>query len=214
MILAPTEVRLRMITKDGLKGRTLIVLGVSGLVLCACSKAPTTEIAAADSAMALAVEAGVEEYAPVAYGSAQDLRAQLDAELGIQSEKFALTRSYDHALELANQIKTAADEAAGETALRKEEVRVETTVLLAEVKVALADVQTMHATAPRGKGSAMDLAALKADLDSAAVVLAEGETALNEGRFLEAQTKVLAAQSGALSVRSAIEAAIRGRSGG
>lgn len=183
------------------------------MVLSACSKPPAAEIESADAALTAAVAAGAEEYAPASLGSVRDLRAQLDAELALQSEKFALTRSYGHATELAAQILTASEEASAETARVKEEVRTETTALLAEVKVALAEVQDMLKTAPRGKGSATDLAALQSDLDSASVNLVEGETALNEGRYLEAKAKVLAVQSGAQAVRSAIEAAVRARTG-
>lgn len=195
------------------RGRVVLALGLSGMVLSGCSKPPAAQIEAADAALAAAVADGAEQYATASLGSVRDLRAQLDAELALQSEKFALTRSYDHAQELATQIATAAGEASAETARVKEEVRTETTALLSEVKVALAEVQEMLRTAPRGKGSAMDLAALQADLDSASATLVEGETALNEGRYMDAKAKVLAVQSGTQAVRTAIESAIRGRTG-
>ena len=57
----------------------------------------------------------------------------------------------------------------------------------------------------------MDLAALQADLDSATAALAEGDAAMTEGRFMEANAKGLAAQSGAEGVRAAIQAAQQGR---
>lgn len=185
----------------------LVVLAVAGLGVAGCSKPPSAEIDMADAALAAAATAGAEEYAPGAIGSVRDLRAQLDAELELQATKSSFTRSYDHALELANQVKAGSDAAASEAATAKETVRQETAVLLEEVKVALDEVQGMLATAPRGKGSAMDLAALQSDLDGAKASLLEGETALTEGRFLEAKTKVLAVQSVAQSVRTAIESA-------
>jgi hypothetical protein len=131
--------------------------------------------------------------------------------MAIQSEKFALTRSYDNAMELATQVKAASDQAASETAIKKEEVRLQTMALFADVRLALADVQQMLTTAPRGKGSAMDLAALQADMDSAVATFAEGEAAISEGRYMDANAKGLAAQSGADGVRSAIQAAIQGQ---
>ena len=190
-----------------------LALAVTSLTLSACSKPPTVEMEAADAAMAAAVSAGAEEYASASMASARDLQAELTAELGIQADKSALTRSYDHATDLAIQLKAAADQTATEAASTKEQVRQEPTALLAEVKLALTEVQGMLATAPRGKGSATDLAAFQADLDSAAVTLAEGETAIAEGRYLDAKTKVLAVQSSTQSVKSAIETAARARTG-
>ncbi|MCJ7628899.1 MAG: hypothetical protein MUO50_10990 [Longimicrobiales bacterium] len=197
-----------MLTTQVTRGRTVLTLALTGLVLSGCSKAPAAEIEAADAAIAATMAAGAEEYAPASWGSVNDLRAQLDAELAIQSEKFALTRSYDHAQDLAMQVKAASEEAASETAMKREEVRQQTATLLAEVKLALVEVQGMLTTAPRGKGSAADLAALKADLDTAAAALAEGETAMGEERYMDAQAKVLAAQSGVEAVKSAIQMAI------
>lgn len=187
------------------------ILAVAGLFVSGCAKVPNDEIEAANAAMGNAMQAGAEEYALEAVGSMRDLRAELDTELAVQSEKWAMTRSYDRARELAFQVTTAAEAAGADAAAAKEAVRQETSVLLEEVKVALQEVQTMLASAPTGKGTAADLAALGADLDSAVVTLGEGEAAFAEGRYLEAKTKVLAVQAGAQSVRTAIEAALQAR---
>lgn len=199
---------MRTVTGWGLVALTLSSFAASG-----CSSPPTVEIEAADAALAAALTAGAEEYAPASIGAVRDLRSQLDAELAIQADKFALTRSYDHATELATQISAAAESSAVEAGRYKEEVRQETAVLLEEVRVALTEAQGMLARAPRGKGSAVDLAAMRVDLDSAAATLAAGEVAMSEGRYLEAQAKVLAVQSSAQAVKSAIEAARRARGG-
>lgn len=186
-------------------------LVVAGVVVAACSKVPVADMDAAAAATEAAVTAGAEEYATASYASVQDLKAQLDAELELQGGKFFLTRSYDHARELAVQMKTGAEAAAAEAVEAKEAVRQETTVLLDEVKVALEEVQVMLASAPTGKGSAADLAALRADLDSAKAMLVEGEAAFGEGRYMEAKTKITAVKSGAQAVRSAIEMAAQAR---
>lgn len=195
------------------RGTAIVSLALVGVALSACGKAPTAELESAEAAIATAVTSGAEEYATASLAAVHDLKAQLDTELGIQSQKFALTRSYDHAQELAVQMKAEADAAAAEAVEAKEVVRQETTVLLTEVKVALEDVQAMLASAPTGKGTAADLAALQGDLDSAKATLAEGETAFTEGRYLEAKTKIMAVQSGTLSVKTAIETAVQARAG-
>lgn len=189
----------------------LTALALVGIVASGCAKPPTVEIEAADAAIGSAMNAEAQEYAPEALGPVTDLRAQLDAELALQNEKWAVTRSYDRALELANQVRAAADETATAAAVAKETVRNETTILLAEVRVALEDVGTLLTNAPRGKGTATDLAALRADLDSAALILGESEVALGEGKYLVAKTKLLSVQSGVEGVRAAIEAAVQAR---
>jgi hypothetical protein len=176
-----------------------------------CAKPPSADIEAADVALNAAVTAEAEAYAPAALGSVRDLQAQLDAELALQSEKSFLTRSYGHAQELATQIKTAADQATTEAAANKEVVRQETAVLADQVKMALQDVQALLTRAPRGKGSAMDLAALQSDLDSAAAGIAESETAFAEGKFMEAKSKLEAAKAGVDGVKTAIDLAVQAR---
>ena len=195
------------------KGTAMVSLALVGVVLSGCSKPPSSELETAEAAMSAAVDSGAEEYAPASLAAIRDLKAQLDTEMGIQAEKFALTRSYDHAQELALQMKAGADAAAAEAIQGKETVRQETTVLLQEVKVALDEVQALLVAAPRGKGSAVDLAALQGDLDSAKATLIEGETAFGEGQYLVAKTKIMAVQSGTQAVKSAIEAAIQARTG-
>jgi len=194
--------------------QVLTALALVGFAVSGCAKPPAVEIEAADAAMGNAISAEAQEYAPEALGPVRDLRAQLDAELALQSEKWAVTRSYDRTLELTSQVKAAADETATAAAEAKETVRNETTVLLAEVKVALEEVQSLLANAPKGKGTAADLAALNADLDSAGLILGEGEVALGEGKFLVAKTKLLSVQSGVEGVRAAIDAAVQARTRG
>jgi hypothetical protein len=196
-----------MSSQHVLQGRWMVLLALAGLGVAGCSKPPSAEIGAADAAITAAVSAGAEEYAAASLGSVRDLRAQLESELALQGGKFSLTRSYDHALELATEVTTAANSAASEATTSKEAVRQETTALLEQVRLALNEVQGMLATAPMGKGTAMDVAALQADLDAARTSLTESETALAEGRYLEAKTKVVAVQSAAQSVRTAIETA-------
>jgi hypothetical protein len=208
-----SEVRKRESEMSTSRSRAIVTIGLFGMAVSGCAQPPATEVQAADDALASAIASGAEEYASASLASAQDLRAELDAEMAIQAEKFALTRSYDRATELADQARGAAEVAASETVRVKEEVRVETVGLMSEVKVALADVQEMLRTAPRGKGSAMDLVALQADLDSVSKTLSEGEVALNEGRYMEAKAKVMAGRSGTEGVRAAIESAVRTRTG-
>lgn len=82
----------------------------------------------------------------------------------------------------------------------------------AEERVALArrsvgEAQSQLATAPTGKGTRNDLAAIREDLRAASTLLAEAEAALAAGRYDEASTKAQAAIGAADTVKRAIEQA-------
>lgn len=190
---------------------SLAVLAFTGAALTGCAKVPAAEIEQADAAIAAAVAAEAETYASASLASVRDLRAQLDAELNAQAEKFALTRSYTRAQELASQIKGRAEQVAAEAASNKEAVRQEVAAMVEVVKLGLQEARSLLARAPRGKGSAMDLAALQGDLDAAAAAISEGETAFAEGRYMDAKSKLEGAQATILSVKGAVEAAAQAR---
>ena len=70
----------------------------------------------------------------------------------------------------------------------------EATALIAEGRTALEEATKVLAKAPRGKGSAADLAAMKADLEAAGVSLTEAEASLAAGTFLDAKSKATSAK--------------------
>jgi hypothetical protein len=86
--------------------------------------------------------------------------------------------------------------------------------LIADAKTAVTQAQEMLAKAPRGKGAAQDLAALKADLDSAATSITEAEAAFASDAFNEAKAKAEAARTAAGNVVAAVEQAMGMRKGG
>jgi len=186
--------------------RALVALAAA-LALTACSKPPTEAIAAADAAQQAAVAAGAEEYAPQAMNAVTEAKAALDAELAAQGQKMSLTRSYKQAETLVAAYKTAADQAATAAAAGKEQAKQEATTLISEGRMALDEATTLLASAPRGKGSAADIAAMKADLEAAGVALTEAETSLTNGMFLDAKSKATSAKESIQRVKDAVTAA-------
>lgn len=185
---------------------------VAAASLSACAKPPAEAIALADEARQGALSAGAEEYAPEALNAVSEAKAALDAEIAAQGEKMSLTRSYKHAEELAMEYQTAADQATAAATTAKENARTEATNLIAEGRTALEEVRTLLASAPRGKGSRADLAAMGADLDAAAASLTEAEGALTSQMYLDARSKASAARIVIDQVRSSIEQAQAARS--
>jgi hypothetical protein len=175
--------------------------------LSACSKPPAEAIALAEEAQQGAIAAGAQDYAPEALNAVTEAKAALDAEIAAQGEKMSLTRSYKQAETLAAAYKTAADQATTAANAAKEQARNEATTLITESRTALEEVRALLASAPRGKGSRADLAALGADLDAAATGLTEAEDALTSQMYLDARSKASSARLIIDQVRSSIEQA-------
>jgi len=179
------------------------------LVIAGCSKAPTAEIAAADTALEQARTAEAGDYAPASLMAAEEARADLDTELKAQEDHFALTRSYTHAKELAIASQQAAEKAAADAAEGRNRTRDEAANLIAEVRTMLTEAQGMLAKAPRGKGSAVDLAAMKSDLAGIESSLAEMDGAFAAERFAEAKTKAQAAKDSVQQIMDDIMGAMK-----
>ena len=178
-----------------------------------CAKVPQEAVSSAKTALDGAKTAQADQYAPDAWTQAQDAQSQLDAELKAQEDKFALFRSYDHSKELAQQVQTKAQEATQAAEAAKERAREEATNLLAEAKSKLAELQTNLEKAPRGKGTAADLAALKSDASGIETSLTDAENAFNGGDFLTAKSKAEAALQSISEIQAQIDAARQAKRG-
>jgi hypothetical protein len=184
----------------------LIALFVTG-----CSKAPQAEIEAAKAALEQAAVAEADVYATDQYASAEDAMKQLEAELTVQEEKSSLFRRYGKAKELAAEVQTASAAAADAAVAGKEQVKAEAADAIAATRELLAEVQTLLAKAPTGKGTQADLAAMKADVEGVQTALDEAEATLSAGGYMEAKTGADAAREVLDEVKADIAAAIEAR---
>ncbi len=173
----------------------------------ACAKPPADAINAAEQARTAAVTADAAEYAPDAMNNVNQAKAALDAELAAQSGRMALRRSYKHADELAIAYKKAADDATQQANAAKEAAKQETTQLVSDTRVELDSVSAMLAKAPVGKGSRADLAALKADLQTAGTSLTQAQSSIDAGKYLDAKTQASTARETVDKVKAAVEQA-------
>ncbi|HSF99713.1 MAG TPA: hypothetical protein VLA20_01235 [Vicinamibacterales bacterium] len=189
------------------------LVGFISAAAAGCAQVPQAEVDAAKATVEQAAAAGAADYAPESFQAVQDAQTALDAELTAQADKFSLTRSYGKATELAAALKAAGEKAAADAAAGKEAAKAEATTLIADAKMALTQAQETLAKAPKGKGTAQDLAALKADLDGAAVSITEAEAAFAADSFNEAKAKAEAAKAAAANVVAAVEQAMAARGG-
>ncbi|MDX1396632.1 MAG: hypothetical protein R3195_19785 [Gemmatimonadota bacterium] len=190
--------------------RRVAVLGILVVAasLAACGDVPTAEIEAAHAAVEAARVAGAADYTPEAMAALDELSSQVTAELAAQDEKMPILRSYGRATELADSLEALAMSTTEQVATAREEVRVETEQLVADVRAALAEGEGLWTEAPRGKGTSVDLVALQGDLAGVRTVLTEAETALAEGRYVEARAKAQSALEATRGVNAAIRNAI------
>jgi trimeric autotransporter adhesin len=186
-------------------GMWALVLGVAISVV-GCASPPTAAIDAAKASLAQAVAGGAGEYAPGSLTAAQDAQAALDAEVNVQAG--AWMKTYTKASELAVAAKAAGDRALSDATAGKAKVKAEATTAVDDAKKAVADAEAQLAKAPKGKGSAADLAAMKTDLTNAAASVADAATALGAERFADAKARAAAATKAATSVTTAIETAM------
>lgn len=189
------------------------VLAALALLSVACAKEPTDALNAAKAALESAKSAGAADYAPSALAAAETAAADLDAELKAQAEKFALTRSYTKAGELAAAAKSAADQAAAAAVTGKEQMKAEATTLIAGVRGSIDAAKQALAKAPKGKGSAADLEAMNADVAGVEAALGEMDAAMAAGNFKDAKVKAEAAKATLDKIVADVQAAIDAKKG-
>ncbi len=185
-------------------GILIAVLGLAVSVI-GCGAPPTADIDAAKTAITNATTAGAGEYAADSLKAAEDAQTALDAELKAQDGKWF--KSYDKAKELATAAKAAGDKAAADAAAGKEKAKADATQGIADAKAALTEAEGLLAKAPKGKGSAADIAAMKTDLTNAGTTITDAEAALANGKFLDAKAKAESAKNAATTVKTAVEEA-------
>jgi len=187
---------------------------VFGLVLVAgCSKPPQQAIDSANASIDAAKQAGAADYAPDSLRAVDDAKAALDAELKVQQDKFALFRSYKKSDELAADVKAKADKAAADAKANMEQAKNDATAAIGNVTTALADAKAALDKAPKGKGTAADIEAMKADLAAAEASRNDANAALSSGNYKDAKAKADAAASTIQNVMSQIQAAIDAKAG-
>ncbi len=191
----------------------LSVLAGVALFTAACAKEPTEALTAAKTALEAAKTAEASDYAPEALAAAETAQAALEAELKAQGEKFALTRSYTKAAELATAATAAAESAATAAAAGKEAMKVEATALVAGVRAAVETTKQVLAKAPKGKGSAADLEAMNADVAAVETSLPDMDAALAAGKYKDAKAKADAAKATLDKIAADVQAAIDAKKG-
>ncbi len=178
---------------------TAVLIGVSFMTLLAsCAQPPTAAVEAAKERLeAVAAEGAI--YASEQYGAAQDLVAQLDAELEEQEGGFAPFRSYDQVGELAASVETAAGEVQQAIDTEQQRLRAEAGRIAADAKAALSDARQSLEDIPED-----DASTLQSDLTAVESALGRVDTFLADGQLAEAHSEADTALQTATRVNASI----------
>lgn len=185
----------------------LVVLALLGAVA-GCSDSPVAQYEAGKAALESARLAEANIYAPEALKAATDSLNAALVEMQKQDGRFAALRSYGKSQEMIATAQQLAQKAATEAAAEKERVRVADSVLIAEVELLISESRNIMATAPKGKGSRIDLKVMQSDLDAASSALAVATEEFTAGNYQSAHERLEAVKSQVAKTRTDLDAAI------
>ena len=184
------------------RSASLLALAAGTMLLSACEQPPTKELTAAEKQVALAREAGADQYAPARLHEAEAAMQDALRKVGVKDYRGALSAASD----AADKAKSAAKAAAAAKALTKGSAEMAQT----EARIALEEVAKIKEEAAKDKVpdaafEELDPRAekLRGDLEASAATLKRGE-------LLEAQKASAALKAEATTLpalyRGAVEA--------
>ncbi len=177
------------------------------LMLTACAKAPTEQIAAAEKAVTEAQQSGAATYVADEYAKIEGSMAALKKEVSEQDGKFALLRDYGKVEQLAAAAKSDAERVKVEAATKKEEAKAAALQAQQVAQEAVASALALVAKAPTGKDRAA-LESIKADANALKESLNQVQTAIDAADYPTAQTKAKAIHEKSQAVSQEIKAAL------
>ncbi len=177
------------------------------LMLTACAKAPTEQIAAAEKAVTEAQQSGAATYVADEYAKIEGTMAALKKEVSEQDGKFALLRDYGKVEQLAAAAKSDAERVKVEAATKKEEAKAAALQAQQVAQEAVASALALVAKAPTGKDRAA-LESIKADANALKESLNQVQTAIDAADYPTAQTKAKAIHEKSQAVSQEIKAAL------
>jgi hypothetical protein len=191
-----------------MKNKVLMGLAAIAMVafLSSCGKVPQAKVDATNAAIAAAQTAEAAVYVPAEFTAVQDSMNAINAAIEVQKSKLfkkfgAIEVKLDATLAAANKVATDA-------AAKKEEVKKEVETTMAAVKATVVENADLMKKAPRGKEGAAVLEAMKTDMAAIDATIAEAQAAYDKGTFMDALSKVKAANEKATGINTELKDAI------
>lgn len=161
---------------------------VSSLV--ACGKQPAEEIGAAKAAIDAAVNEGAANYAAEDFAKVEGALVAALEEVKTQDGK--MLKNYDKAKQMLAQAKADSEALQAKTVAEKQRLMDQAVADLLAAGTAVATANELVANAPKGKGSAADIMAMKADVSGLEAALTEVQPLIDGGDYAAASEKALA----------------------
>jgi len=179
-----------------MKHLRLIFVMVAAIAVVACAKPPQAEIDAARAAIQTAADSSdILTYAPDSLRQAQDKMDRLTAELAAQLKKPSLSRNYDNALALCQQVVAASRQAAADAETSKQQVAKDAASLIEKIGGEIPDFEAKVWTAKRVRGIRLDaITPLALVADQARLALDGARKDLDSGAFAAAKAKAMAVE--------------------
>jgi hypothetical protein len=184
--------------------------GISVMLMAAllvgCAKPPTQEMDAAKVAIDSAVAAGAGKYAVEGLKSINDAWAAAQDEVKKQEGK--LFKNYDNAKAMIAKITADAAALKTETEQKKEAAKQAANADAAAATAAIAQAKALLEQAPTGKGTKVEIDALKADLAGIEASVGEIATLIASEEYFAATDKAKLISAKAAEISAQVQAAI------
>ena len=176
------------------------------IALTGCGSQPGQEMQTAKAAVDAVVADGGEKFAPAeTKGVASALNAAME-EVKTQDGKFF--KNYDKAKEMLAKAKGDAETLKTGLAAKKEQAKTEAAANLSAAGDAVKAAEAALSKAPKGKGAAADIEAMKGDLQGLEAALAEVQPLIDGQDYAAARDKAAGIKSKADEVSAAVASAM------
>ena len=176
------------------------------IALTGCGSQPAQEIQSTKAAVDAVVADGGEKFAPAeTKGVAAALNTAME-EVKTQDGKFF--KNYDKAKEMLAKAKGDAETLKTGLAAKKEQAKTEAAANLSAAGDAVKAAKAALSKAPKGKGAAADIEAMKGDLQGLEAALAEVQPLIDGQDYAAARDKAAGIKSKADEVSAAVASAM------
>jgi hypothetical protein len=174
--------------------------------LTGCGSQPAQEIQSTKAAVDAVVADGGEKFAPAETKGVADALNTAMEEVKTQDGKFF--KNYDKAKEMLAKAKGDAETLKTGLAAKKEQAKTEAAANLSAAGDAVKAAEAALSKAPKGKGAAADIEAMKGDLQGLEAALAEVQPLIDGQDYAAARDKAAGIKSKADEVSAAVSAAM------
>ena len=174
--------------------------------LAGCASKPQKEIDETTAAVNAIVQEGLGKYSPENEKKLKDALAAAMDEIKVQEGK--TFKSFDKTKQLLADAKKMADEQKAALPAMKEQAKQNATSAVDAAKAAVEDAKKVLGQAPKGKGTAADIEALRGDVKGAEDMLTEVQGLIDKEDYAGAVTKANAIKEKAEGVSNQVQQAL------